>query len=405
MSSSLTYAARLPGFWIRRSVTLLLTPVGLLLISVTRLMIVADYNATTATAIASSGGYVNTVLGTVMPLIPLLLPYLAVVLLIFRRFILGFMAFGAALLVSPTRLAPLTAYNRFVSDWHNTISLAERHELASIAILIIILVIDLSAFKHTYGRLSLLTTTLAIISVIFLLPYIIYVYPIPKTGIYYAEFMRDPWLSAERIEVSSGISVVGYTLTEDDNWTTFLNATTRTIEYFRTDAVLSRQVCQINSDLLAGPQSPLVPLLHTKPAKLPLCWPPGYVHQPGSQQELTETSTRSISISGSRFTSVRSLRPLSLCGSGPLIVTLSVELDGAPAGFRVKLRDGTNMPPGAVRFDPVGAHDSFSFTFVEPASSASRQAITIQWRSPYGLQSNLQRASVDARYANGSDGC
>src|SRR5215469_8005495 len=89
------------GGMLRRNIALLLSPVGLLLISVTRLMIVADYNPTTATTIASSGGYVNTILGTVVPLVPLFLPYLAVVLLLLRRFVLGFLAFGAALLISP----------------------------------------------------------------------------------------------------------------------------------------------------------------------------------------------------------------------------------------------------------------------------------------------------------------
>jgi hypothetical protein len=399
------HISRLPAFWIRRSVTLLLSPVGLLLISVTRLMIVADYNATTATTIASSGGYVNTILGTVVPLVPLFLPYLAIVLLIFRRFILGFMAFGAALLISPTRLAPLTAFNRLTADWDNTVALVKNNLALSIAALVVIIVIDLIAFRHTFGRLSLLAFALTLISVAFLLPYILYVYPIPRTGNYYAEFMRQPWLSAERIEVSSGISVVGYTLAEDDNWTTFLNASTRRVEYFRTSAVLSRQVCQVNSDLLAAPQSPLVPLLHAKPAKLPSCWPPTSRQAAAGQQERSETSAHRVSVSSRRFTDLTSLPPLNVCGSGDLIVTLSVELHGAPAGFRVRLDGTADLPPGAVRFDPLGAHDSFSFTFEAPAGPVSSKTITVQWRSPYGFQSHLERASVDARYADGSDSC
>jgi len=404
-TQSVGHASRLPAFWMRRSVTLLLSPVGLLLISVTRLMIVADYNATTATTIASSGGYVNTILGTVVPLVPLFLPYLAIVLLIFKRFVLGFMAFGAALLISPTRLAPLTAFNRLTADWDNTVTLVKNNLALSIAVLVVIIIIDLMAFRHTFGRLSLVAFTLTLISVAFLLPYVLYVYPIPRTGNYYAEFMRQPWLSAERIEVSSGISVVGYTLTEDDNWTTFLNASTRRVEYFRTSAVLSRQVCQVNSDLLAAPQSPLVPLLHTKPAMLPPCWPPAFKQAAPAQQERSETSAHRVTTASKRFADLTSLPALNICGSGVTIVTLSVELHGAPAGFRIKLDGTTEMPPGAVRFVPLGAHDSFSFTFEEPASSVSREAITVQWRSPYGFQSHLERASVDARYADGSASC
>jgi hypothetical protein len=71
------------------TIALLLSPAGLLLVSVIRLLLIADYNTTTALAIASSGGYVNTLFGSVMPIIPLLLPYIAMVLLFSGRVILG----------------------------------------------------------------------------------------------------------------------------------------------------------------------------------------------------------------------------------------------------------------------------------------------------------------------------
>jgi len=54
----------------RRSIALILSPAGLLLISAGRLLIVANFNTTTAVTIASSGGFVNTLLGTVIPLVP-----------------------------------------------------------------------------------------------------------------------------------------------------------------------------------------------------------------------------------------------------------------------------------------------------------------------------------------------
>ena len=54
----------------RRSIALILSPVGLLLISAGRLIIVSNFNTTTAVTIASSGGFVNTLLGTVIPLVP-----------------------------------------------------------------------------------------------------------------------------------------------------------------------------------------------------------------------------------------------------------------------------------------------------------------------------------------------
>jgi hypothetical protein len=388
---------------LRRNIALLLSPVGLLLISVTRLMIVADYNPTTATTIASSGGYVNTILGTVVPLVPLFLPYLAIVLLLLRRFVLGALAFGAALLISPTLLAPVTAFSALVSDWHHALSLITRYWPVSIIVIVIVIMVDYYLITQGPGA-SAASFTLALASTAFLLPYILYVYPVPSAANYYAEFMRQPWLSAERIQTDSGISVVGYTLTEDDNWTTVLNAKTRTVEYFRTDAVVSRQVCQATSDLLRNPQSPLVPLLHTKPAELPSCWSAA-AGQPAAQQERSATAVHWISTSSTRFADVSTVQPLMICGSGQALVTLSVELSGAPAGFRVTLHNGAIMPPGAVRFAPVGRHDSFSFTFETPSGPVSRRIVAVQWRSPSGIRTNLERISVDARYADGAVGC
>ena len=129
-------ASTIPRFWVRRTVALVLSPVGLLLISVTRLLIVADYSTNTAVAIASTGGYVNTLLGTVIPLVPVFLPYLAIVLLLFRRFVLSGLTFGATLLVSPTRLAPFTALNSFKEDWHRVGALVDGHLWLSIIILV-----------------------------------------------------------------------------------------------------------------------------------------------------------------------------------------------------------------------------------------------------------------------------
>src|SRR5437879_6278988 len=65
------------------TIALLLSPAGIILIAVIRLLIISNYNVTTALAIASTGGYINTLFGTVLPMVPVLLPYLALVLLLF----------------------------------------------------------------------------------------------------------------------------------------------------------------------------------------------------------------------------------------------------------------------------------------------------------------------------------
>ena len=85
-----------------RWTTLLFSPVGLLLLSAARLIIISDFNTTTATTVASSGGYVNTLLGAVIPLVPIFIPYIALILLLLRYFTLSIIAFVFAVFITPT---------------------------------------------------------------------------------------------------------------------------------------------------------------------------------------------------------------------------------------------------------------------------------------------------------------
>jgi hypothetical protein len=402
-------AARLPGFWVRRNVALLLSPVGLLLISITRLLIVADYNTTTAISIASSGGYVNTLLGTVIPLVPVVLPYLAIALLVFRRFILSALASGAALLVSPTRLAPVTALNSFEENWHRATLLIGQHPVLSALIIGILLLIDLSAFARAFGQFSVLAVTLAVVATVFLLPYALYVYPVPRTSGYYADFMRQPWLSAERITVKSGDSIVGYALTEDDSWMIVLKDNPRTIQYLPVDDVTSRTVCQVNPQKGSVPTSPLIPLLNPKSTQLPLCGGPAPT-SPGStaNQQSTQWTTGEVATFSQKFSPIPGLGNMNVCASGQMTATVSVELDGGPAGFRIRIDQHEIMEPGPVRFIPAGAHDSFSFTFVQdlqPDDGLDRHVLQLQWRSPCGTAVTLERATVDVRYQSASANC
>lgn len=399
----------MPGFWIRRSIALLLSPIGLVVISVTRLLIVADYNVTTATAIASSGGYVNTLLGTVIPLVPVILPYLVIVLLILRRFILSALTFVATLLISPTRLAPLMALNSFEQDWNHFVVLAKENLLISIFILIVLAAIDLWIFTELRGRPGLVTTTLALLATAFLLPYVLYVFPLPKVPSYYEQFMTQPWLPAERITVKSGDSIVGYPLTEDDSWMTVLKASPRIIQYIPVNDVTSRSVCQVNSAEPHIPGSPLFPLLNPKSVKLPPCGGPS-PSTPGSTVSLqsTEWTNREVTTSRKRFHSVPGFGKLDVCASGELTVTVSVELNGAPAGFRIRVDRNQFMKPGAVRFVPAGAHDSFSFTFVQdlrPLDGLDRHVLQLQWRAPCGIATSLERGTIDVLYQPGFDNC
>ena len=78
-----------------------LSPSVLVFISAVRLLIIANYDPTTASSIASSIGVVGTLLGTLIPIVPALLPVLVLAFIALRKpLLLLFAGFGTAL-VSP----------------------------------------------------------------------------------------------------------------------------------------------------------------------------------------------------------------------------------------------------------------------------------------------------------------
>ena len=101
----------------KRSIALILSPIGLLLISAGRLIIVSNYNTTTAVTIAASGGYVSTLLGSVIPLVAIFAPYMALILLLLKRFLLSVMLFVFAAFITPSPLSLHDAARIASVDW------------------------------------------------------------------------------------------------------------------------------------------------------------------------------------------------------------------------------------------------------------------------------------------------
>jgi hypothetical protein len=82
-----------------------------------------------------------------------------------------------------------------------------------------------------------------------------------------------------------------------------------------------------------------------------------------------------------------------------LSVTMSVQLSGAPAEFRISTGQSPYehykvMGPGPVRFDPLGGTNSFSFVFAKDATSPGPREMIVQWRSPTGGATTLEKISV-----------
>jgi hypothetical protein len=259
----------MPEYWARRAFRVLATPVGLALIAAVRLLIISNYNVTTAVTVAESGGFVNTFLGSLIPLVPVLMPYLALVFLAFRRFILCAFAIVATALISPV-VRPSVVTLSYLDYYWFAIYGDLRSALPDI-VFVIVLCGVLVAWGGSLGEVvgySLFTIIWACVAVFALAPYLLTAYPAPRTQSFYASYIREPWLTAEQITVDPGKIYQGYVLSSDDQWMTVLLYQSRTITYFRADSVTARIVC---APPVKPPPPPLVRLVDAKSAPLPEC--------------------------------------------------------------------------------------------------------------------------------------
>lgn len=249
------------------TIALLLSPAGLLLIAVGRLLIISNYNTATATAIVSSGGYIDTVLGTVIPLIPLVLPYVALILLFLNRVILGILCLLATAFVSPMAVTRPGARRLVTDDWQRLVhNVPVDVVMAVVAVPFTVLLVG-----ELFGLgFSVFIKTVATVMSILLIPVVIRLYPFPVSRSYYTELVRQPWLGAQTITLSSGQSFTGYTLSADGNWIVILKDDNRMIYYYRPSDVAALTVCQLGQNTLMQPLITLLPAAST-PSHSPVC--------------------------------------------------------------------------------------------------------------------------------------
>jgi hypothetical protein len=250
-----------PIWRLQRSATLalVLSPVGVLIIAAARLLIVAGYNPATASAIVASDGYVNTLLGSVLPVVPLLMPYVALVLLFFRRTLPGLLALGIAALVSPARYGRAAALATASHDSHQLVSLTGRNLwiLVCIGVVIVLLVAlqtdGLYASARTVGTFAAIALTI----------YVVHVFPLQASGNYYGNLLALPWMPAEKVTFTTGPPVVGYVLADSDLSLEVLVNSSRSVKFYRNDLVTGEQVCRLGAQMSG---KPLVTLIPAKPA-------------------------------------------------------------------------------------------------------------------------------------------
>jgi hypothetical protein len=258
------------------TIALLLSPVGLLLISVTRLLIVSDYSTVTASAVVSSGGYVDSLLGTIIPIVPLVLPYIMLILLFFNRVILGVLALLATALTSPVTIGRPAFEDLARKDWHSTLAAPVLADVlmglfAFFAVVLLLVIVIRVGFGH-FAR------TMAIIGCLALIPFVSQAFQFPAGKSLYAGLLRQPWLPAEMITLRSGQRIVGFVLADDGGSLALLANDNRAVYYYPDSTVAGRQVCNIGP---AGQGQPLIAIIPagTEPPRAPRCRSrPGPVH-------------------------------------------------------------------------------------------------------------------------------
>lgn len=272
--------------WNAKKTAIVLTPGFAFIAAAFRLLIISNYQTTTAVAIAATSGAVSTLIGTLVPLVQFFLPASMWVLLgvVFfyrgddrqmrkRSAFLALLALGGSLIVTPTKaswddiLSEVSRLPTYLPDGWLTAVIV----LASVILVIGIIAAVVAREPGHLGVSALITVAVSIGEGLLLLALGIFVvfnfvYPFAPPIESIPSRARAMWLPAETVSFKSpGGTVVGYVLAAGDKWTSILRDSDRTILVVHTDEVQTRQVCRIGqpNDLplfpLPGAEIPMIP--------------------------------------------------------------------------------------------------------------------------------------------------
>jgi hypothetical protein len=256
----------------------------------TRLIVISNHDTSTAVTIASAGGVTGTLLGTIVPLLPAYLPFVVLVLVLFRRPVFAVVVALATALVSP-------AYTDFGTGWDQAFDrlgsllghlwrwewelVWDNQRVALVCVVVGVLFafwgtaqvqlysddfLPPGAKLAVHFGWGLIYATVCLVGLLFVQA----VYRVPFDFANFDAIMRRPWVPAEEITLSTGERYVGYTVSTQDGWFLVLNEHDRSLAYLKADEVVHRRVCTPAS-LSPDYRDPLYRLDGSQPPVNSLC--------------------------------------------------------------------------------------------------------------------------------------
>lgn len=303
---------------------LIASPLVILAASGTRLIVVSDYDTTTATTIAAANGAVGTLLGTTIPLLPVFLPAVFLLLVFVRNLIGAALAAAAMAIVSPIYAefaeAERIAWDRWdtmkglidergnwlyehryewdrLDEWVGSVW-GDREQLLTqlgpawgqvmqdwrwqallyaggATVLAFLNGADRESRAGIIGTLVMaawwrILWPVAVGFICFMsLALVDTLYRIPGDIQTVSEVMHRPWVPAEEVTTKSGERFVGYTMATKDGWFVLLTEPDREIRYFPNLSVTGRKVC--NTEERSTRPKSLIPLAPIKAETVPRC--------------------------------------------------------------------------------------------------------------------------------------
>ncbi|GAA4936313.1 hypothetical protein EV188_114150 [Actinomycetospora succinea] len=271
---------------------LILSPAVLLVAAACRLLLITNYDTTTATAVTVAGGFTGTLLGTLVPLLPVFLPAITIALIMGRYWQLAALSGLATAIIAPAYATFATGWNRAKFEYNDMLTrldLEGWRALYSDSRWLLICVLGGALLVYLDPPIPLITggwsifvpqlAMVAIYSIVvaaicgYAFFFVRAIYQVPFDMRTVSEVVRRPWIPAEEVALKSGEVKVGYALNVSVGWYVLLDEETRTIEYLPSSEVTRRTVCKPGPPAAMQPL-PLVTFEGVRRIPARLCSPP-----------------------------------------------------------------------------------------------------------------------------------